>query len=107
MGREEHVDDLAVLVDGAVRLSPDTVDLHQRLVDEPPPPDVDGRTLAAPAEARQGLERRGRPDTARWQDYIWPWARSCLPWLARSAEAGRRCAAVLNADSRSFGDEPA
>jgi hypothetical protein len=23
-------------------------------------------------------------------------ARSCLPWLARSAEAGRRCAAVLN-----------
>jgi hypothetical protein len=35
-GGEQHVDDLAVLVDGSVDVAPDTVDLDVGLVDEPP-----------------------------------------------------------------------
>jgi hypothetical protein len=34
--RNQHVDDLPVLVDGPVHVPPDTVDLHVRLIDEPP-----------------------------------------------------------------------
>ncbi len=33
---DEHVDDLPVLVDGAVHVPPDTIDLHRRLIHEPP-----------------------------------------------------------------------
>jgi hypothetical protein len=38
MAGDEDVDDLAVLVDRAVHVPPDTVDLDVRLVDEPPFP---------------------------------------------------------------------
>jgi hypothetical protein len=35
-GRNQHVDDLPVLVDRPVHVPPDPVDLHVGLVDEPP-----------------------------------------------------------------------
>lgn len=34
-GRYQHVDDLAMLVDGPVHVPPDTVDLHIRFIHEP------------------------------------------------------------------------
>ena len=40
MTRDEDIDDLAVLVDGAVDVPPDPVDLDVGLVDEPPVADL-------------------------------------------------------------------
>jgi hypothetical protein len=35
--RDEHVDDLPVLVDGPIHVPPDSIDPHVGFVDEPPP----------------------------------------------------------------------
>jgi hypothetical protein len=54
-GGDEHVDDLPVLVDGAVDVAPDTVDLDLRLIHEPPITGERRANLAA--SANSGVNR--------------------------------------------------
>jgi hypothetical protein len=54
-GREQHVDDLSVLVDGPVHVAPHPVDLHVGFVHVPP---VTGPVSAEPRRVQQ---QRGEP----------------------------------------------